>query len=107
MQNKPKVKIGKMNITTFITMAYENKHTWTLGENGKNKPKQTQTKPIIANKMQKQTQYKAKQSQFQKPICPQMGKNNYLSTALFQFASTGRRCYNYSIRCIHIVRNIQ
>jgi len=45
MQNKPKVKIGKMNVTSFITMAYENKSNWTLGESGKNKAKQTQTKP--------------------------------------------------------------
>ena len=43
MQNKPKVKIGKMNVTSFITMAYENKSDWTLGESGKNKPKQTQS----------------------------------------------------------------
>ena len=43
MQNKPKVKIGKMNITSFITMAYENKFDWTLGERGKNKAKQTQS----------------------------------------------------------------
>ena len=42
MQNKPKVKIGKMNITSFITMAYENKYDWTLGKRGKNKAKQTQ-----------------------------------------------------------------
>jgi len=43
IQNKPKVKIGKMNITTFITTAYENKSNWTLGESGKNKAKQTQS----------------------------------------------------------------
>jgi len=42
MQNKPKVKIGKMNITSYITKDYENE---TLGESGKNKAKQTQTKP--------------------------------------------------------------
>ena len=41
--NKPKVKIGKMNVTSFITMAYENKSNWTLGKRGKNKPKQTQS----------------------------------------------------------------
>ena len=43
MQNKPKVKIGKMNITSYITMAYEKKYNWTLGKRGKNKPKQTQS----------------------------------------------------------------
>jgi len=43
MQNKPKVKIGKMNITSYILKDYENKSNWTLGESGKNKPKQTQS----------------------------------------------------------------
>jgi len=43
MQNKPKVKIGRMNINSYIIMAYENKHNWTLGKRGKNKPKQTQS----------------------------------------------------------------
>jgi len=45
MQNKPKVKIGKMNVTSFITKDYENKSNWTLGKRGKNKAKQTQTNP--------------------------------------------------------------
>jgi len=45
MQNKPKVKIGKMNITSYITGNYENKYDWTLGKCGKNKAKQTQTNP--------------------------------------------------------------
>jgi len=43
MQNKPKVKIGKMNVSYYVTMAYENKSNWTLGKRGKNKPKQTQS----------------------------------------------------------------
>jgi len=42
MQNKPKVKIGKMNITSFITMNYEQ---ITMNNANKNKAKQTQTKP--------------------------------------------------------------
>jgi len=37
--NKPKVKIGKMNITTFITMNYEQR---TMNDE-KNKAKQTQS----------------------------------------------------------------
>jgi len=37
--NKPKVKIGKMNITSFITMNYEQR---TMNDE-KNKPKQTQS----------------------------------------------------------------
>ena len=40
--NKPKVKIGKMNLTSFITMNYEQR---TMNDE-KNKPKQSQTKPI-------------------------------------------------------------
>jgi len=44
MQNKPKVKIGKMNITSYITTVYENKTNWTLGKSGKNKKaKQSQS----------------------------------------------------------------
>ena len=37
--NKPKVKIGKMNITSFITMNYEQR---TMNDE-KNKPKQSQS----------------------------------------------------------------
>jgi len=37
--NKPKVKIGKMNVTSFITMNYELR---TMNDE-KNKPKQTQS----------------------------------------------------------------
>ncbi len=36
-----------------------------IGHLVKTNPKRTQSKPIKANKMPKQTQYKAKQSQFQ------------------------------------------
>ena len=39
MQNEPKFKKARMNITSDITKDYGN---WTLGERGKNKPK---TKP--------------------------------------------------------------
>ena len=37
--NKPKVKIGKMNVTSLRTMNYEQK---TMNDANKNKPKQTQ-----------------------------------------------------------------
>jgi len=43
MQNKPKVKIGKMNVSYYITKDYENKSNWTLGKRGKNKAKQSQS----------------------------------------------------------------
>ena len=46
-----------MDVNKVSTRDYEKK---TLGERGKNEPK---TNPIKANKMPKQTQYKAKQTQ--------------------------------------------
>ncbi|GAH66262.1 unnamed protein product, partial [marine sediment metagenome] len=56
-----------MNVTSLITVDYENIANWTLGENKPNtNPIKANTKPIKANKMPKQTQYKAKQSQFQR-----------------------------------------
>jgi hypothetical protein len=39
MQNKAKVKIGKMNLKIYNITDYENISDWTLGEN---KPKQSQ-----------------------------------------------------------------
>jgi len=48
--NKPKVKIGKMNLTSFITMSYEQR---TMNDANKNKAKQTQTKPISNVTLQK------------------------------------------------------
>jgi hypothetical protein len=49
-----------MNVNMVLTKDYEDE---TLGERGKNKPTtnpiQTQSNPIKANKMPKQTQYKA------------------------------------------------
>jgi len=47
--NKPKVKMGKMNITSFITMNYEQR---TMNDE-KNKPKQTQTKPTLKRDLEK------------------------------------------------------
>jgi len=46
MQNKPKVKIGKMNVTSFITMNYEQR---TMNDANKNKAKQTQSCPPPAD----------------------------------------------------------
>jgi len=67
MQNKPNLPKAQMNLTSLITVVYENKSNWTLGENKPNtNPIRTQSNPIKANKMPKQTQYKPNQSQFQK-----------------------------------------
>jgi len=46
MQNKPNFKDAQMNVSIFSQMAYEYKHSWTLGEN---KPNQTQFKPNFKN----------------------------------------------------------
>ena len=53
MQNKPNLPDAQMNLTSLITVDYENKPNWKLDEN---KPNQSQYKP-------NQSQYKAKQSQ--------------------------------------------
>ncbi|MBA7665919.1 hypothetical protein ES703_73994 [subsurface metagenome] len=53
-----------MNVTSLITVDYENKSNWTLGENKpKTNPIKPNTKPIKANKIPKQTQYKPNQTQ--------------------------------------------
>ncbi|HIJ51767.1 MAG TPA: hypothetical protein HPP66_01275, partial [Planctomycetes bacterium] len=61
MQNKPNFQKDQMNVSRVSTKDYEDK---TLGKRGKNKPNpnpiQTQSNPIKANKMPKQTQFKPK-----------------------------------------------
>ncbi len=57
LTNKANFKKNQVNVTSLITVAYENKSNWTLGENKPN------SNPIKANKMPKQTQYKANQTQ--------------------------------------------
>ena len=42
MQNKPNFKKAQMNVTSFCTVDYENKHNWTLSEN---KPNTNPNKP--------------------------------------------------------------
>ncbi|HIJ53067.1 MAG TPA: hypothetical protein HPP66_07920, partial [Planctomycetes bacterium] len=69
MQNKPNFQNAQMNVNKVLSKDYENK---TLGERGKNKPNsnpiQTQSNPIKANKMPKQSQYKPKTN----PICSEL-----------------------------------
>ncbi len=55
MQNKANFRKSQMNVTSLITMEYENISDWTLG---KNKPNQTQSNPI-------QSQFKANLSDAQ------------------------------------------
>ncbi len=51
MQNKANLLDAQMNITSLITVDYENIANWTLGENKPN------SKPIKANTQPIQTQF--------------------------------------------------
>jgi hypothetical protein len=62
MQNKPNFRKAKMNANSILTKHYEKR---TLGERGKTKPKQTQTKPISTPKTSLHPQNKLNQTQFQ------------------------------------------
>ena len=65
MQNKANFRKSQMNVTSLRKADYAKKDTWSSGKNKpKTKPIQSQSNPIKANKMPKQTQFKAKQSQF-------------------------------------------
>ena len=67
MQNKPKVKYAKINITSIVTMRYEIMDLWLFRQNKPNsKPIKPKTKPI-------QTQNKPNSNPI-KPIC-RKGKN--------------------------------
>ncbi len=75
MQNKPNFLDAQMNLTSLITVEYENKSNWTLGENKPNSnPIKANTKPIKANKMPIQTQYKPKTNPI-KPNSPSAIRN--------------------------------
>jgi hypothetical protein len=47
MQNKPNFQKSQMNVSIFLTKAYEYKSNWTLGEN---KPNQTQSVQSVVKK---------------------------------------------------------
>ncbi len=47
MQNKPNFRKSQMNVKTYNTRAYENKHNWTIGQN---KPNQSQF-PKVQNEL--------------------------------------------------------
>jgi hypothetical protein len=53
--NKPNFRKSQMNVNNVLTKDYGK---WTLGQAGKTNPIQSQTNPISANKMSKQTQNK-------------------------------------------------
>jgi hypothetical protein len=57
MQNKANLLDALMNVTSLITVEYENISNWTLGENKANsKPIKANSKPIKANSKPIQTQ---------------------------------------------------
>ena len=67
LQNKANFRKSRMNVNKVLTRDYENK---TLGESGKNKPKtnpiRTQTNPIKANKMPKQSQFQSQYAELER-----------------------------------------
>jgi len=67
MQNKPNLLDALMNVSSLITADYENIDNCKLGENKPNtKPIQTQSNPISPPHAAKQSQFKPKQTQFQR-----------------------------------------
>ncbi len=62
MQNKPKVKYAKINLSSFVTMKYVQVRHLVIQTN---KPKQTQFKPKQTQFKPNLSQNKANQSQFQ------------------------------------------
>jgi hypothetical protein len=77
MQNKANLLDALMNVTSLITVEYENISNWTLGENKPN------TNPIKANSKPIQSQFKANQSQFKantNPIEPNFKRATYSLT---------------------------
>jgi hypothetical protein len=54
MQNKPNLPDAQMNVRSAITVDYENKSNWKLGENKANsKPIQSQSNPIFTKNPEK------------------------------------------------------
>jgi len=74
MQNKANFQKSQMNVTSLITVDYENKSNWTLGENKPNSnPIRTQSKPIKPKTKPKRTQNKPNSNPIRtqsKPIKP-------------------------------------
>ncbi len=59
MQNEPKFRKVKYNVTKVSTKDYDLMDTWSIRKNEpKTNPNEPKTNPIKANKMPKQTQFK-------------------------------------------------
>jgi len=77
MQNKPNFQKAQMNVNKVLSKDYENQRLRRRGENKPNtNPIQSQSNPIKANKMPKQTQYKPKTN----PICRGVASCSALSS---------------------------
>jgi hypothetical protein len=102
MQNKPNFRKAKMNVSAVNTNGYENNR---LRRRRENKPN---SKPIKANKIPKQTQYKPNQTQFQTGhLLVNRTKHNYLPVALFPLKSSTARHYNEIFSRLSISRERQ
>ena len=66
LQNEPNFRKSQVNVTAFITINYVQMDTWSIR---KNEPK---TNPILANKTPIRTQFKPKQTQFQRKTMPNL-----------------------------------
>ena len=110
MQNKPNFKDAQMNVKSLLTMNYENKRDWTLGEN---KPNPSGLRCLLRSCRTDQTQFqtgheldnrmKPKLLNFhlkikkkpEKPQFPKSGWNQHGDSELFTFDNhdpKGRLC---------------
>ena len=76
MQNKPNFLDTQMNVTSLITVVYENKLNCKLCENKPN------SNPIKANTKPKQTQYKPNQTQFRTQRLSELPYEEFLTHSL-------------------------
>ena len=66
MQNKANFRKVKFDVNRVLTKDYDQLDTWSIRITKPIKANKSQLKPIKPNKMPKQTQFKPKQSQFQR-----------------------------------------
>ena len=67
LQNEPNFRKSQMNLTDLLTMNYVQMDTWSIRKNEPNtNPNEPKTNPILANKTTIRTQFKPKQTQFQR-----------------------------------------
>jgi hypothetical protein len=68
MQNEPKFRKVKFNVTKVLTTDYDLMDTWSIGKNEpKTNPNEPKTNPILAQKTTQRTQTNPKQTQSTRP----------------------------------------